>query len=252
MKFLLIRLNSSSTLNTHPQSPMEDRPSPLQSSRSEVDTSRPFRSVKEAVAVFGERILAVAGDFPAHKQNNEAVTLERRAWKSSSSASFASSPQIKQEEDESAMMDSIRKLEAELEETRRELKLLKERESETEIAVASLNAELHMSMSKLARAEAAEAAKAVTRSIGLGFGGKHEIVEEGKKVNPDLSLKQSQCLAEILSLGEKEGFFGTPKRGKKTSKKKPIVPLIWDIFPRKKSSVNLYNPLYAESPPYLR
>ncbi|XP_068661125.1 WEB family protein At1g75720 [Aristolochia californica] len=221
---------------------MEDRPSPLQSSRSEVDTSRPFRSVKEAVAVLGERILA--GEFHAHKQQN-VVIQERRSWNSSSSASsFASLPPIKREEDESAVMDSIKKLEADLEETRRELKLLKERESETEIAVASLNAEVHMSMSKLAKAEAAEAAKAVTRSA-LALGGKQEIVEEETKVKPGMSLKQSQCLAEILSLGENEGFFGTPTRSKKTTKKKPIVPLIWNIFLRKKSPDNHFNPLYT-------
>lgn len=132
---------------------------------SNVDSSRPFRSVKEAVAIFGERFLAkeiyspkpftfptqespwnTNNYSPSSANSQEIVT----SWKSGSSPS-------PQELNDPIVVETLKKLETELEETKAELKLMKARESETEIALASLNAELHKNMSKLAQAEAAHA-----------------------------------------------------------------------------------------------
>lgn len=197
--------------------------------RSNVDSSRPFRSVKEAVAIFGEKILVgeIYSPKPFSFSKKETpffspsprVDIEPTSKYSSSPSPRGSSFYSQDTE----LSDTVKKLEVELEETKNELKLLKERESETEVALASLNAELHRNMSKVARAEAAEAAKAAEKKRDL--------------IGPSL--------AQVLSVGEKESLFVGKKKGRK---KKPIIPLVGDLFSRKKgSSTALHNPLYATS-----
>ncbi|XP_077248258.1 WEB family protein [Tasmannia lanceolata] len=172
-----------------------------------------------------------------------------------STSSYSSSlSHLKQErEDELTLANSLKKLETELEETKRELKLLKERESETEIAVASLNAELHKNMSKMAKAEAVAAANAAAKSSSLLLieGGHQEVRGEEKTRDMGMKFEHSQCLAHVLSLREKEGYYGEAKKQKKTVKKKPIIPLIGDMFSKKKASINLHNPLYTNPEAYL-
>ncbi|MCL7022928.1 hypothetical protein MKW94_000267 [Papaver nudicaule] len=237
-----------------------------------VDTSRAFRSVKEAVAIFDERLLA--GVFFASSPKTQKITdiknLEIQPSKLPSSlesppppplppqaplVSLTSSKQKPKEDGYSTMKNTLKKLEIELEETKRELNLLKERESETEIALATLNAELHKNMSKMAEVEAVaageKAAVASKRSSQLHVGGgageykylggqEEEIREEIMKME-----RYSSSLAEVLSLGEKEGYFDhfqdkkTLKKNKmaKIKKEKPIIPLVGDLFSRKKKSL---------------
>ncbi|GER39855.1 hypothetical protein STAS_16485 [Striga asiatica] len=189
-----------------PQAPEPD------SRRSTIDTSRPFRSVKEAVAIFGERFLAgeiIINPKPFTLPQKEApifspspITNKSPMW-----AHTASPSPILLEE-------AVRKLEVELEEAKKELKVLKERESENEVALA----EVRRNVSKLAGADVAPADVAGT----------------------------SKKLAQILSIGEDEGLFVGRKKERKVRKKKPIVPLVGDLFGRKKgASSNTH--LYASS-----
>ncbi|XP_043713855.1 WEB family protein At1g75720-like [Telopea speciosissima] len=220
-----------STLQTlmEPLSPPSEKRITIDHS-STVDTSRPFRSVKEAVVLFSERFLA--GDI----YTNKAYTSSR--------------------DDEHALGNTLKKIEAELEETKRELKLLKEKESETEIALASLNAELHKNMSKMAQAEATAAAamaKAVTtRTLVVGENREDDIIEEEeeREKDPIVRTQSSVTIAQLLSHGEQESYYhGITKKQKKMMKKKPIIPLVGDLlFSRKKgSSTTLHNPLYSSS-----
>ncbi|TXG71840.1 hypothetical protein EZV62_000419 [Acer yangbiense] len=208
---------------------------------SNVDTSRPFRSVKEAVAVFGEQFLV--GEIyspkpfsyspPPNKQ--EMIT----SWKYYSPSQSPQSNPREDHVDQSEFSESLKKLKAELEETKMELKLLKKRESETEIALATLNAEFHKNMSKLAEAEAAAA-----KTARMNASAEREIREEERMM---IRMESSPTLAQILSIGEKDFGEEMKMTMTKKKKKKPIVPLVTDLFFfKKKGSPNtLENPLYA-------
>ncbi|KAL7119615.1 hypothetical protein ACP275_02G073800 [Erythranthe tilingii] len=243
--------------------------------RSTVDTSRPFRSVKEAVAIFGERFLVgeiytprVPFAFPKKEtpffSPSPKLPLllldhcHKEEPASSNYTSLTTSPRFSSyyntEPPPQSLSETVRKLELELEDTKAELNLLKERESETEVEVASLNAELHRNMSKLARAEAAAAGKAAAD----GGGGAMVIREEEKKRDAYLKMERgaSPSLAQILSFGEKDNnqgslFVGRKKKEMVRKKKKPIIPLVGELFFwRKKgklSTTTLHNPLYSSS-----
>ncbi|KAK8567815.1 hypothetical protein V6N12_006386 [Hibiscus sabdariffa] len=195
--------------------------------RSNVDTSRPFRSVKEAVAVFGERLL-VGEIYTPKPYTYSRPPSQEITWFS------PSTPLSRREDDHQEVLDTLKKLETELKETKAELNLLKERESETEIALASLNAELHKNMSKLAIAEAAAAKKAaeakptpipMPRTVSLEMKKGEDIArEEERRKELMKRMENNPTLSQILSIGEKEGYFGG-KRERKLMKKKPIVPL---------------------------
>lgn len=138
------------------------------------------------------------------------------------------------------MLMILKRLESELQETKMELKLLKERESKTEVALASLNAELHKNMSKIAKVEATEAVNAVANPAATFTDeGTREISsrDEGrKKFEVMLKNVDSPTLAQILSISDYDCYFGHNKKVKKAMKKKPIIPLVTDIIPWRKRS----------------
>ncbi|XP_058752579.1 uncharacterized protein LOC131625755 [Vicia villosa] len=259
--------------------------SPTVDYSSTVDTSRPFTSVKEAVAIFGERILVgeiyspspsltpkpfsfsdtttntttTAIATASYYSPSVSIKRESSSWRSMPSSPSPISPMkslsFKEEEknnnNNETLFDTVKKLEEELEKTKRELKILKERGSETEVALATLNAELHKNMSKLAQAEAEAAGKAASKSV------RFENIVERENVHRNKSSPQSQTLARIISLGENDDIFGGKRRNdnnnnnNKIRKQKPIVPLVGDLFlffKRKSSSSTNHhhnNPLYA-------
>ncbi|XP_010544078.1 PREDICTED: uncharacterized protein LOC104816807 [Tarenaya hassleriana] len=249
--------------------------------RSSIDSSRPFSSVKEAVAIFGQRI-----HLPGHSQTlnpkpktlntSTSPTLSHGASSLSSPSprkqpfskpktpttstsptlnhgasslscpspwkqpSLPSSPSNPKEE----FMDVLKKLEAELKETKTELKLLQERESETEVALATLNAELHKNMSKIAKAEADAAGKSASAMAKTTSGFEAtkrrndereiSVVKREEDRRKELMRRMENeypTLAQILdgNKGNREAHFG-----KKKKKKKPIVPLVGDFLFKKK------------------
>ncbi|KAJ0231547.1 hypothetical protein HA466_0298380 [Hirschfeldia incana] len=219
-----------------------------------VDTSRPFSSVKEAVAIFGQRIMLPAqthtvnhkpvSPIAASPRITHTASLPSSPWKQR--LSLPSSPQGPKEE----FMDVLKKLEAEITETKTELRKLKERESETEVALATLNAEMHKNMSKMAKAEAEAAGKSAAAAMAKSVSVKETKEkengdEERRKELMRKMAKEYPTLAQILdgNKGDRSGYFAKKK------KKKPIVPLLGDFFFLKKkgSSTEISAPLYTTS-----
>ncbi|KAL6658273.1 hypothetical protein ACP70R_003859 [Stipagrostis hirtigluma subsp. patula] len=264
------------------------------SDRAEVDTARPFRSVREAVAVFGDRILvgesrsrpngngnASAVDIPNAIANANA-SVKHEASSSSSSItlspnpmaeseaeaipavvpmysapssppSMASSPLTDKDDGERGddrggeagslvVMRSIKKLEAEVAETRQEVAQLRKRGSEMEMAVASLNAQLHRGLSKIAEMEADKAAAAAAARRSTGGDSDVTSTLRGERRWGDRKLgggsyEYLPSFSHALSLGELDDGELMGSRRRKAQKVKPIVPLIGDIlFSKRKST----------------
>lgn len=133
------------------------------------------------------------------------------------------------------VMRSIRKLEAEVAETRQEVAQLRKRGNEMEMAVASLNGQLHRGLSKLAEMEADRAA-AARRSIGGDTDVASTLRSErwGDKLG---AVEYLPSFSHALSLGEIDDAELMGSRRRKAQKVKPIVPLIGDIiFSKRKST----------------
>ncbi|PKI53048.1 DNA ligase 1 [Punica granatum] len=173
--------------------------------------------------------------------------------------------------EDQSLSDGLKKLEAELKETKKELRILKERESETEIALAALNAELHKNMSRLAKVEAMEAkAKAVamtTRSDSTSMADFR--IQQRPHADSDRVIDRHRSyfptLAQILSIADDQknkkkkkkqpGCYGAimsgPKRSynyKSVQKEKPIVPLVGDLlfsWRKKATNSSFPSPLYS-------
>jgi hypothetical protein len=98
--------------------------------RAEIDTSRPFQSVREAVGVFGgERRVPGGRDGGSSRGRN------------ASSSNFSVPPAAPP-----ALMGSLKMLEAELAEARSELAELKQRQSQMEMAVSSVSVQFANSL----------------------------------------------------------------------------------------------------------
>ncbi|KAJ3700354.1 hypothetical protein LUZ61_004059 [Rhynchospora tenuis] len=279
--------------------------------RSEVDTTRPFKSVKEAVAVFGDRILSTnstsfkinaipnSSSFktnanykldatsepitPAEPQtqnmpscNTNTITKLHTPPKpipvTSPPPTFCSSPINKpmysapssppsytssvsnsneekenenenETETENIVFNYLRRLELEVAETKKELMALKRRESEMEIALASLNAQLNRNLAKLAEIEASK-----EEEISVVMEEKSSKVRSNQweeTIENSVQYEYLPSLAHALSLKDFGDEFGLTRK-RKVQKMKPIVPLVGDIFSRRKSSKE-NNSFYSES-----
>ncbi|KAI5554598.1 hypothetical protein BDE02_19G024800 [Populus trichocarpa] len=203
-------------------------PKPAKDYSSSVDTSRPFRSVKEAVAIIGKRFLV--GEIYSSKPYYNPPGEENISWRFLSPNPSYRSPKEYHHHDQNEVFGALMELKAELEETKTELKLLKERE-----------------------AEAAAAKEAVEmREVSFEREKKEDLLlkEEERMRELMIRMENSPTLAQILSLGEEKGC-SRGKEERKAMKKKPIVPLVGDLFFKKKGSSNtLNNPLYASPEVY--
>ncbi|XP_072984980.1 WEB family protein At1g75720-like [Typha latifolia] len=105
--------------------------------RAEIDTSAPFRSVKEAVALFGERVLA--GEVYANRLDEIRAAANRNENAISRLASLMSELEEtqqclqKEREENIKMADCLTALREELSKAKMELKQLRNREPEKKI-----------------------------------------------------------------------------------------------------------------------
>ncbi|XP_010934518.1 WEB family protein At1g75720 [Elaeis guineensis] len=193
--------------------------------RAEIDMRAPFQSVKEAVMLFGETILA--GEVYANKLNEMrfAVSMNEHSLSQIGSikAELEETKQslVKAREESLEMAKCLSSLRAELENTKNELKQLKARESEKRVA------ELEIEDLKFVES----ATEIQVEKSGI---------EEGMELQKKRSVKFADppTLARVLSEEDKvlERQFSVDSvvEPMKKKKKKTFIPFIGVIFSRKR------------------
>ncbi|PSR99592.1 WEB family protein [Actinidia chinensis var. chinensis] len=186
--------------------------------RAEIDTTAPFRSVKEAVTLFGERVLA--GEIYANKlkemQNEEIEKGKASSKLRRVTEELEDTKQSleKAREESMRMANCLSSLQQQLEQTKCELQQLKEQESK-----------------KLQSAMDTETSDEDLKFIEEE---KSQIINEGIEFHKKryVTFANPPSLAKVMVPQGDAVLERHPSL--KKNKKKPLIPLIGGIFSRKK------------------
>jgi len=167
-------------------------------SRAEVDTSRPFQSVREAVEVFGER---------RHGGGNGSSN-------GSSAPPAAASPS-------SVMLECLKKLEEDLAEAKGEVVKLRQRQAQMEVAVSSLSVQFSKGLavySSLSKGK--EVAVVVGEEEDSGGHGRvrSDRWDENRAEEWVASLEYLPSLSEALAIKMVEDDLGDRRKERKVKK----------------------------------
>ncbi|KAI3989048.1 hypothetical protein MKX01_033084 [Papaver californicum] len=210
--------------------------------RSEIDTSAPFRSVKEAVMLFGERVLV--GEVYANKlkefQSAAAAAIESDNTNHGPSklgtvtAELEETKQSLQKAREEGMLmaNSLNSLQQELEQTRKELEKLKVRENDI-IEKQWIESETIKDIRFIDIKPTSNVEVEKTRRINVEEQDDEEFELQKKRYVKFAS--PPSVTRHISSPGEAGNVLErNPSLQKK--KKKPLIPLIGGIFSKKKTN----------------
>ncbi|XP_031477239.1 WEB family protein At3g51220-like [Nymphaea colorata] len=200
----------------------------MENSRVEIDTRAPFQSVKEAIVLFGERVLA--GEIYANKIKEAKSRTNEVGSGSARLASIAAElertkEKLKESRAESeAMSECLNSIIEELEETKKQLESLKAKGKEEDRRQPEETEITDIKFVEETKKDVAE-------------------IEQSRKVRY-VSFADPPSLAEVLSTdvesvprrNAEAGNNMPSEKKKKKKKKKPLIPLIGGIFSRKKGS----------------
>ncbi|KAJ8772509.1 hypothetical protein K2173_027686 [Erythroxylum novogranatense] len=195
---------------------MENEETVIVLKRAEIDTNPAFRSVKEAVTLFGDKVLA--GELYASKLKK-----------------------IHVEESENGQSDfELGILTAELEETKQSLEKAKEESTVMANSLSSLQKELERTRRKLQKLKQREAEKQEPRVVEEGSMkfevNKHTTSQQGFEFQRKryVTLANPPSLAQVTVPQGAEALERHPSLRKKKKKKNALIPLIGGIFSKKK------------------
>ncbi|PIA28317.1 hypothetical protein AQUCO_07200163v1 [Aquilegia coerulea] len=191
--------------------------------RAEIDTRAPFQSVKEAVSLFGERVLA--GEVYANKlkQMKSAANVNGNGTSRSLGNVTAELEETKENlekarKDSMLMANCLSTLKEELEHTKKELQQLKARDAEKE--------RIYSDMEDLKFIEQSTKVEVKPPVIN-----KEETKYEDKKY---VKFANPPLLAQVMSPEYSEEVLERHPTLMKKKKKTPLIPLIGGIFSKKK------------------
>jgi hypothetical protein len=194
-------------------------------SRAEVDTSRPFQSVREAVEVFGERYAGGGSGSSSNASSESSVKLGAMPPAASS-----------------MMLDCLKKLEADLADAKDDLVQLKQRQSQMEMAVSSLNVQFSKGLAVFSDLnKGKELAIIDAPAIGAEDDDDKCRVcsdrwDESRAEEWMANLEYLPSLSEALSIKMIEDDLGQRKASRKKHKKKSGIFLVGGIFSKKTKS----------------